>query len=595
MTGSMRKRGRELARDIEANAANDREELELLAAVIARYDDLTSPELWDILDSYSMVGMMSRLELLLPGDILLGEGGQQTDVKGRLSFEQEAAHGAHITDRLEDLEENSGYIARNYVPVIRNGETVAMLCGVVELGTLPKDLLLEPYGGEAAIYIIDGNTGDFLVDTWHEEPGNIWELGQREMASGYDHERLKQGLIDGKTGYVVFVSETIGEYLYFYYEPIAVNQWRIALSVPESVVFTGANAIRDMLNVFMIFEGACFVLYFLWMLFSFRKGLNEKQRQLNTANYIYDVDKLLFNAHERQENINLALEKIAYITSAESVGFWMRGQHGEDVTFVWDKKEDRKETLWNKEIIAYLEEYFKRGNGQFEANHAELLRAKLSGVKPGVMKNLMAVPVEDADGMICGVLAGCNMSDSRGSAAPLKSVSFSFSMFCRNMRSYYAIKEQGQTDMLLGMNNRNRYETDLPKFRTSYRKSLACVYIDVNGLHELNNSEGHAAGDELLKEVAKQIKGKFGTRYTYRIGGDEFLVVILDMEEDKVNRLTREIVESLEKKNIYISVGFQWRSGKFSVDELIKDAEKKMYAAKKDYYEMEINDRRMRR
>lgn len=336
---------RELARDIEANAANDREELELLAAVIARYDDLTSPELWDILDSYSMVGMMSRLELLLPGDILLGEGGQQTDVKGRLSFEQEAAHGAHITDRLEDLEENSGYIARNYVPVIRNGETVAMLCGVVELGTLPKDLLLEPYGGEAAIYIIDGNTGDFLVDTWHEEPGNIWELGQREMASGYDHEQLKQGLIDGKTGYVVFVSETIGEYLYFYYEPIEVNQWRIALSVPESVVFTSANAIRNMLNVFMIFEGACFVLYFLWMLRYFRKGLNEKQRQLNTANYIYDVDKLLFNAHERQENINLALEKIAYITSAESVGFWMQGQHGEDVSFAWDNKEDRKEAL----------------------------------------------------------------------------------------------------------------------------------------------------------------------------------------------------------------------------------------------------------
>ena len=88
-----------LAGDIEMYAGNDEEHLELLAGVIARYDDFSSPELWSILDSYTNIGMMSRVELLLPGDLVLTRGGTPIDASGQLSFEEETAKGAHITDR----------------------------------------------------------------------------------------------------------------------------------------------------------------------------------------------------------------------------------------------------------------------------------------------------------------------------------------------------------------------------------------------------------------------------------------------------------------------------------------------------------------
>ena len=58
----------ELAKKIEANAHKDSEQLEMLAVVIGGYSDLASPELWEILDSYTTVGMMSRVELLMPDD-----------------------------------------------------------------------------------------------------------------------------------------------------------------------------------------------------------------------------------------------------------------------------------------------------------------------------------------------------------------------------------------------------------------------------------------------------------------------------------------------------------------------------------------------
>ena len=301
-----------LAHQIELQQKNDQRHLQTIASVLSEYEDLSSPEIREILGSYASIGTMSRLELLLPGDIVIRPDGPALEAEGRLSFEEEAALGAHISDRETDLWQ-TGYILRHYVPVVQDGRTTAMLYGVVELNSLPEFFSGFAYGQQAAVYIIDGKTGDFLMDTWHktEQPGNIWALGERPMAPGYDHELLKQGLIDGKTGYVVFVSNTTGEYLYFYYEPLSINSWRVALSVPEDIVFSDARAVEKILNILLLLEITSFLLYFFWVLRYVRRETGEKQRQLDTINNIYDVEKLLFNAHEHQENIIPALEKTA--------------------------------------------------------------------------------------------------------------------------------------------------------------------------------------------------------------------------------------------------------------------------------------------
>ena len=587
----------ELAKEIEANAQKDSEQLEMLAAVIAGYSDLSSPELWAILDSYTTVGMMSRLELLMPDDTVIIKGGQRVDVKGRMSFEEEKAQGVHITDRETDLLNEEDYILRHFVPVVREGETVAMLYGVVELGNLPEELLMKPYDGEAAVYIIEGDTGDFLVDTWHDEPENIWALGEREMAPGYNHEQLKQGLIDGEKGYVVFVSETIGKYLYFYYEPLAINQWRIALSVSEDIVFSSAHSIRNVLYIFLVFEPLCFILYLLWLFRYVRSQMSNKQRQLDAVNNIYDVENLLFNAHERQDNIVMALEKIAGIISAEKVCFWMLGQSEGALSFEWGKlkQEDAGENIrMGKESLRRLIDYCAQGQGQFKAYDSEILRTILPAGKAHDVKNMIAVPVEDMDGNVCGILSAFNISDKQSNFTLLKSVSFSFTMFCHNMRSYNAIKEQGEKDVLSGIYNRNRYEMDLPDYLNKYKSSLACIYVDANGLHELNNSMGHKAGDRMLRTVASKLQEKFGTQYTYRIGGDEFLAFAVDMDEASVKTLSREIESELKKDGFHVSVGVEWETDVSSMDALVKAAEKKMYASKRAYYEREGNDRRQR-
>lgn len=583
----------QLAKNVKENTLKDREQLEMIAAVIGMYEELRSEELWEILDSYTLSGMISRIELLLPDDTILAEGGLQRANEEGLSFEKEAALGTHVTDRQMGNEEE-GYLVRNCVPVIRDGETVAVLCGVVETESLAENLELEPYGGKAAVYIIDGNTGDFLVDTWHEEAGNTGALRERKIARGYDYEQVTRGLITGESGYAVFESETIGKYLYFYYEPIGINQWQIALTVPEDVVFARANEIRGVLNIFMAFEGICFVAYFLWMAIYVRDETKEKQYQLDTISYIYDVERLLFNAHEKSDNIILVLKKIGDITSAERVRFWMSEDVEQNQAFLWEKKEEDQSQFFDRGNAACILEYFKQGNSQFEAYDKETIRRKLPKAEMDSIHSLIAVPVEDMDGTVCGILTACNMSNNKANPTLLKSVSLSFSRFYRNMHSYTAIKEQGETDILTGLHNRNRYEMDLQIIHNRLQNSLACIFVDVNGLHEWNNTKGHESGDQMLKTVAGQIKEKFGTQYAYRIGGDEFLVFALDMEENVVNRLSREIAEELKAEEIYVSVGMHWETGLFSEEALIKAAEKKMYAAKRAYYERQENDRRAR-
>ena len=206
----------ELSDEIKAYAEKDKEQLEMLSAIISRYDDMSSKELWEVIDSYKTLSMMSRFEILLPNNTVITKGGKTIDANGILSFNEIASLGHHITNKEIDVLNGGGYILRHYIPIVKGDNVIAMLYGVIDLENMPDDLLSGFYGGKAAVYLIDGNTGDFLVDTWHSELGNIWALGERKMAPGYDNEKLKQGLIDGKSDYVVFVSETTGEHLYFY-------------------------------------------------------------------------------------------------------------------------------------------------------------------------------------------------------------------------------------------------------------------------------------------------------------------------------------------------------------------------------------------
>ena len=142
-----------------------------------------------------------------------------------------------------------------------------------------------------------------------------------------------------------------------------------------------------------------------------------------------------------------------------------------------------------------------------------------------------------------------------------------------------------ETDLLTGLRSRNAYEQQLPAYPGMCRSSLGCAFVDANGLHELNNTQGHEAGDVLLRFVAKQLLGQFDARHIYRIGGDEYVCFAPDTDKKEIVRRICEVASAAEAQGYHISVGIcLQRVGEICMDELIRDAEKRMYADKAAYY-----------
>jgi len=142
-----------------------------------------------------------------------------------------------------------------------------------------------------------------------------------------------------------------------------------------------------------------------------------------------------------------------------------------------------------------------------------------------------------------------------------------------------------ETDLNTGLKNRNAYESQLHDYPMRCTTTLSCVYMDVNGLHELNNSRGHAAGDEMLKTVAAKVREIFGEEYSYRVGGDEFVAFALNKNAEEMRQLIRTLVRAVDEAGYSMAVGMATHSaGGINMDTLVKAAEQRMYMAKEEYY-----------
>lgn len=157
------------------------------------------------------------------------------------------------------------------------------------------------------------------------------------------------------------------------------------------------------------------------------------------------------------------------------------------------------------------------------------------------------------------------------------------------------LKFISETDMMTGCKNRNCYQDRLPRFADMCKKQLVCVYIDVNGLHNLNDSQGHEAGDRMLKAVAQALLDAFDPENTYRIGGDEFVVARPDASPEETGKRMEEVSTRLSKQGYDISTGIEvGEKATLDMEVLVKQAEVGMYAEKEAYYQQEGHDRRRR-
>ena len=155
----------------------------------------------------------------------------------------------------------------------------------------------------------------------------------------------------------------------------------------------------------------------------------------------------------------------------------------------------------------------------------------------------------------------------------------------REIRSSIADAEmKANTDVLTGLQNRNRYEAYLKKLEGTKEK-LVCLFVDANGLHELNNSKGHSAGDQMLRFIADTLKVQFGGEHIYRIGGDEFVVFQSEKSQSEIDSSLAVFNDAMQRNDYHAAVGSCTYNTGMTINQLVGNAEKAMYEAKNAYYQ----------
>jgi diguanylate cyclase (GGDEF)-like protein/PAS domain S-box-containing protein len=156
-------------------------------------------------------------------------------------------------------------------------------------------------------------------------------------------------------------------------------------------------------------------------------------------------------------------------------------------------------------------------------------------------------------------------------------------------------RHEADTDPLTGLANRRALERtlDAALSRAGARaRSVGLLMLDLDGFKAVNDTHGHAAGDEALREVARRLSRSVRERdLVARLGGDEFVVVLTDLGgrsgavRDSIQRINEALSEPFAFDGTSVTLGAAMGVATFPADggnatDLLAHADRGMYAAK---------------
>jgi len=146
-------------------------------------------------------------------------------------------------------------------------------------------------------------------------------------------------------------------------------------------------------------------------------------------------------------------------------------------------------------------------------------------------------------------------------------------------------------DVLTGLYNRAYFEMEMSRMESGRQFPVSIVMMDIDGLKIINDIHGHAEGDQLMKCAAKVLKATFRSEDTVaRIGGDEFAVLMPNTDSTTLESVLNRIRDRLSSNNINgddisnlsLSIGASTGYKGCSLNDVIKQADKRMYEEKID-------------
>ncbi|MBQ7470271.1 MAG: GGDEF domain-containing protein [Pseudobutyrivibrio sp.] len=144
-------------------------------------------------------------------------------------------------------------------------------------------------------------------------------------------------------------------------------------------------------------------------------------------------------------------------------------------------------------------------------------------------------------------------------------------------------------DILTGVLNRNCMNINVDELSLKLKlnpQPFSVAFCDLNGLKNINDIQGHVAGDRLLKEAALLLKEVFADDQIYRAGGDEFTIISLHSTKEEFEAK----IETLRKRAcnpdwLYFAIGTYYDGKGGSLRKAMHYADERMYKDKKEFYD----------
>lgn len=160
--------------------------------------------------------------------------------------------------------------------------------------------------------------------------------------------------------------------------------------------------------------------------------------------------------------------------------------------------------------------------------------------------------------------------------------------------SYTELKNQVQYDFLTGLKNVRQFyrHLDYAKLKAKQdNKTIALLFIDIDHFKYINDTYGHPAGDEVLRELGRILLQTVRPSMTaFRNGGEEFSIIMTNTNVAEAYEFAEKIRNKAEQhlfylpngpdRNITISIGIALNTGNNLLDEIIHEADKALYFAK---------------
>ncbi len=201
------------------------------------------------------------------------------------------------------------------------------------------------------------------------------------------------------------------------------------------------------------------------------------------------------------------------------------------------------------------------------------------------IKNIVWVPLL-REGKVNGLIGLDNQSlDLAEAAVPfLQTIQYFTSLTIQRNESEKALFELSQMDKLTSFYNRNRFIQDISEFKKQ-EDTVGAIYLDKNGLKEINDCFGHDAGDNLIKQGAQIMRDRSSSQNLYRIGGDEFVIIYTGIGRESFYDEVQLLKNAYQDSQCQIAIGCKWSQDIKNIEDIIKAADELMYKDKKRFYQ----------